>query len=247
MNRYRLFSLTTATLLLSVIPLHAQAPAANAETCLQRVVDELANVRDEYRSYVYGSREQREGGFAVLGGGEAEEAREGIFESKERLTSDLVLPLVMSYRTLRCKAVAVCQVASVSSRVNDVTVKAHPLGCEEQEIPVYPECNFSPSPEAVSDGKSATQADAAQIANECGAIVEETLRVERANLKLGVGYDTGYRALLQFAGMMDWMLEDLSTKAVKPVRDMVNMLGKLYQIPCFISQCDNPDTSDIVP
>jgi hypothetical protein len=62
-----------------------------------------------------------------------------------------------------------------------------------------------------------------------------------------VAYDSGYRSLLQLSGMVDWMLEGFPTETVKAVSDMVNMLGKLHQIPCFIGQCDNPDTESLKP
>ena len=62
----------------------------------------------------------------------------------------------------------------------------------------------------------------------CQDLTTQTLAGERAILRLAVAYDSGYRSLLQLAGMVDWMLQGFPTETVKAISDMVNMLGKLY-------------------
>lgn len=213
------------------------------DLCLKRVVTEIVKVHDEERAHVYGSRADRNGTFTVLTGGSYDQEVQGIFETKGRLTSELVPPLVQSYRTLRCKLVAVCEVLSSSLQAQTGTMTVHTLGCEPITLPRYPECILAV--DDLSTPVSASLSDVTTLKTECATLVTQTLASERSALRLAVAYDSGYRAMLQFAGMMEWMLHDLSTTAIAPVRDMVNMLGRLHQIPCFIGQCDNPDTSNL--
>jgi hypothetical protein len=238
-----------ALLLIVLLETRPHAVAANVsgdEQCRNRVLNELTLLRDEERAVIFGSRKDADGKFKVLTGGNDTKERKGILETKERLTSELVEPIVESYKTYRCKAVAVCSVVGTSLRVKGGDADIDVLGCKPQTLPRYNECFISPDV-SNPDDESGTKEDIAQMQAECDSFVEDSLAAERAVLRLAVAYDTGYRSTLQFAGMMDWMMEDLPTRAVRPLRDMVNMLGKLHEIPCFIGQCDNPDTTGLAP
>ncbi len=107
----------------------------------------------------------------------------------------------------------------------------------------YNECYFAGTP----NENAKLQSEATGVVRNCQQLADETLQAERAVLRLAVAYDSGYRALLQLAGMVDWMLQGFPTEVVKAISVMVNMLGKLHQIPCFIGQCDNPNTDDLTP
>ncbi len=212
---------------------------ATKEGCRARIVDELSAAQLEYRAHVFGSRKDRDNTFTVLTGGETNAQYRGIFETQGRLTSELVWPLVESYRVLRCRSTAVCEAAKQSFGVTNQMLNVRPIGCERQQIQSYDECSF------ISSAGTAPQSDLAGVQQECGVLVGESLKAERSVLRLAVSYDSGYRAALQLGGMIDWMQEDLPSKALKPVRDMINLLGKLHEIPCFIGECDSPDTSGL--
>jgi hypothetical protein len=87
-----------------------------------------------------------------------------------------------------------------------------------------------------------SQIDALDIQAQCARWVESSLAAERAVLKLAVSYDSGYRSMLQSAGMIEAVSAGAEAKNIRPIQSLVNILGKLHQIPCFISQCDQPLT-----
>lgn len=219
----------------------ALAAGPSADACAARMTTELTKVHDEYRGHVFGSRRDTDGKNTVLTGGTSATPLKGIFETKGRLTSELVAPLVESYRMLRCQSVTVCQAVRESLTKKGGTVTLQPLGCPEQKIPRYEECYFAGDETQTADSQAAT----VQMVEVCGTVVEETLTGERAVLRLSAGYDSGYRSMLQTSGIVDWMLRGFPTEAVKAVSGMVNLLGKLHQIPCFIGQCDLPKTSSL--
>ena len=217
-------------------PVTFSAPAVTKDGCRDRVVKELGIVHDEFRARIFGSRKDADGKFAVLTGGFSAQRQKGILETKKRLASELVTPVVESYRTYRCRSVAVCSVMNRSFADVPGTYKVHPLGCESQDLSSYDECDFK---------GTGGQTDITSLTQECGTMVDDSLKAERAVLRLALSYDAGYRAALQLGGMIDWMQMDLPNAALKPIRDMIGMLGKLHEIPCFIGQCDKPDTSII--
>ncbi len=218
-------------------PMLVHAQTANEETCRERIVSEMTTAHDTYRSYLFGSQKDRDGGFTVKTGGTANAARKGIFETKKRMTSELITPLLESYRTYRCQNLLICETMqqSFTSPSPLTTQKMVILGCEDRTEPLYPQCWFSNN-QNINVGNMITF---------CTQTMNQTLEFERETLKLAVAYDAGHRAMLQFGGMVDWMIKDMPTRNFLPLRSMVNMLGKLHQIPCFTGQCDMPDTSSL--
>jgi hypothetical protein len=214
-------------------------------TCRDRIVNEMSAIHDEYRSYVFGTRSDRDGEYTILTGGKADEERVGILEMHGRLTSEFVPPLVESYRALRCRMLDVCQVMkrSIQQKGGDVTVRT--LGCDEEKIPLYSECFLSGDSTTGSTDAADTTEAAMELVTYCDQLTLETLHFERSALFLAVGYDSGYRASAQLAGMMDWIQSDVPSAVLRPLRDMVNLLGRLHQIPCFIGQCDYPPTQNL--
>ncbi len=229
---------------LSLLPaVWAQVREGPAQLCRNKLAGELSKVHDEFRSYIFGSRLDAEGTFTVLTGGHADAERKGIFETQGRLTSELVPPLVESYRALRCRSYTICAVLRESVGVKGGEVTVRPLGCAEQTVPRYAECYLA-EPQSTF---TASQNDEDDLRKYCGQMVEDSLQFERRALQLAVAYDSGYRASAQIAGMIDWVQVEFPGYVLKPLRDMVGLLGKLYEIPCFIGQCDYPDTSGIAP
>lgn len=238
----KLCAIVTAVSLLTPWAASAQLTPPSTQACTDVLRNDLTQVHDTYRSYLFGSREVPGGKFEVLTGGYTDAARTGIFETKRRLTSELVAPLIEAYRVYRCRSLDVCAVVSQSFTQKGGDVDIHLLGCAPVTVPRYLQCYIS------SDGDSpGIQSALTEVVRECQTSMEQTLNAEESVLKLAVAYDAGYRSLLQMAGMMDWMLEGFPTAALKAVSEMVNMLGKLHQIPCFIGQCDNPRSDYLKP
>ncbi len=243
--------ISCVALLMHPLSAHAQI-VKDENTCFTRIASEMVEVHDEWRARLFGSR--RDLGSArnptrkniALTGGEVEEVWTGIFETKGRLTSELIEPVVESYRVYRCRTLAVCEIAARSFEVDGGNFDLKVLGCAEANVERYEQCYFA-GEGSTTTGTGRQQDAATQTLQRCQKIATETLAAERAVVRLAVAYDAGYRSLLQLAGMVDWMLEGFPTGTVKAISDMVNMLGKLHQIPCFIGQCDNPNTDDLTP
>ncbi len=212
---------------------------ASPEACRSKVVHELGQLHDEFRARVFGARlndpDDDEG--TILTGGKVDAALtgSGYIEMRGRMTSELIEPMVESYRVLRCRSVAVCKAMQQSfDPAGDTTLTIRTLGCEDRDIEQYTECGF--------DDDSRYQDQIAVLEGQCGALMNDSLAAERATLKLAVSYDAGFRSALQLGGMIDWMQGDFPSEVLSPIRDMVNLLGKLHEIPCFTGQCDQPDT-----
>ncbi len=239
----------------------SSAPSTAANLCYERMTEALLSVRNEYRSHLFGTRQNDTGGISILTVGRASSnssassssssAMSGIFETRGRLTSELIDPLVESYRVLRCRSMEVCELVKQSTQYTSKDpANIRLLGCAPRSYPYIDDCYLPERTGSASSSGSPTQgttADTTALADLCGRITEGTLTQERAALQLAVGYDSGYRSLLQISGMMDWMLESFSSEAAHAVRDMVSMLGKLHQIPCFIGQCDGPRPPTVLP
>jgi hypothetical protein len=237
-----LSALTAFLILIPVTGLTEDLPPPSPQECTNRMQSELTAVHDTYRSVLFGSRKTASGLLEVLTGGLTDEERTGIFETKRRLTSELVAPLIESYRVYRCKSLGVCAMVTDSFVQKGGDANIHLLGCSAFSAPRYEQCYLG------TDEKSAgSPAELTSLVSQCQVILEQTFRAEESVLRLAVAYDAGYRSLLQMAGMMDWMLEGFPTLALKAISTMVNMLGKLTQIPCYIGQCDNPRSDYLKP
>ncbi len=240
----RRFVISALALILLVPPTYAADKKPDQGTCFERVTGDFKAVNAEYRSVLLGSRADKDGKFVVLTGGFTDKVRTGIFETKGRETSELIAPALESFRVYRCKMTSVCEAMSRSFGSDDVApFPVQPLGCELTEMKRYPECYFGgtdPNTGTVAD--PSPQLSAVEMVSACTQFVDDSIQSEAAVLRLIVGYDAGYRSLLQFAGMMDWMMEGFPEQTIRAIADMVNLLGKLHQIPCYIGQCDLPDT-----
>lgn len=212
------------------------APPASTNACYRQIVEAMSAVHDEFRAVVFGSRKDNDGKFTVLTGGFSAKEQKGILETKERLSSELIEPVVESYRVLQCRMSAICEAMKRSYEVNGgTTITVKQLGCSDRTGQSFDQCSFIES--------GMTQQDVTNLVTECRGLVIRSMEIERSILQLAFSYDSGYRALLQLSGMVDWFQGDFPDEVLKPIRDMVNLLGKMHEIPCFIGQCDRPDTS----
>ncbi len=226
------------TLLVTLFPLVPSVHAQVSESaCRARVTAALTQVSDDYRSHLFGSILDNDNLKTVKTGGITDEVRTGIFEHRERLTSEFINPLVESYRAYRCNSLLICQNLLLSMDARSSAQQAVRIpGCVERQMEPYPQCNAENN--AIKDKRV--------LLSFCSTTVNSSLLFERNILKMAVAYDAGYRAdVLQLPGMVEWMVKDMSTRNFLPLRGMVNLLGKLHQIPCFIGQCDMPNNDDL--
>ena len=165
--------------------------------------------------------------------------RRGIFETKKALTSELIPPLLQSFRAFRCRVEAMCKAVSLSipqsgDDVEDFTISTP--GCMAFTMPPVEACMLGAEKDA--DGTFAHTADEAVARTYCLHVGKQLLEQESDVLKLAVSYDAAYRSLLQFAGHFDLFMEEFRVSLLTPIRQAVSLLGQLQRIPCFISQCD---------
>jgi hypothetical protein len=156
-------------------------------------------------------------------------ARAGIFAQKKVLTSDLLPPLIQSYRAFGCRIEAVCEAARKSLTGTD-PMKIETVGCRPFEnVKPLASCNKNKNSDTFSESAVRTY---------CDAVAPELFAHEGELLKLSVSYDASYRSLLQFAGGFDAFLKDFQTTLFSPLSDSMSLLGQLQRIPCFAAQCN---------
>lgn len=229
------------------------ADPPSAELCMGSVERHMLDHVDMWRAVVYGARALPRGGHALITGPivspvvsafiAARPSPYGILETKGRLTSELIEPILQSYRVLGCELQSVCAIAAASIESTGGQITVRPLGCASMTEPLYNECFIAST--ATPTTTAGSVIDRQSINGDCQTLVERTLAMEAAILKGAVAYDAGYRASLQSAGIFDWLMQDTSSSAIAPIRDLVGLLGKLHEIPCFAGQCDAPDTSSL--
>lgn len=240
----RVASLLIGVFLLFAAPQTSLAQNGSEFQCRKTISERLAEEHMYYRRALFGSTGsvvvESGSGFSVLrtGGFAPPEKEYGIFETPERLTSELVEPITEAYRTFRCRSVSVCELflkSATSETATDVTIET--LGCMPLERTTMTECY-------VGDKASTISVNLEQF---CQDVVKDTLALERRILHLAVAYDTGYRALLQFTGIFDAFLVEAPKRTFTVLREMVALLGRLHQIPCFTAHCDMPPMESVPP
>jgi len=161
----------------------------------------------------------------------------GIFETKRRLTSEIIPYLLMNMRVFRCRVNDLCEIVRRST-VQDGTAPVpigdiHVPGCRiRTEVPTFPECHLRSAPAADTlQSKSFAELN-------CRAAGDSLILREAELLKAAVEYDAGYRSLLQFAGNFDRFLQQFRWTLLGSIRESVGVIGLLNRIPCFIGACD---------
>ncbi len=243
MIRTRSLLLALILLMTWVTPTYAQP---TPDTCKTQIADRMQLLQYEYRRVVFGSTGSSlfDGKAAVLktggvfSGGTVYDYRDipGIFGTKHRMTSELIDPATESYRVFRCKLLNMCD--AVTQNIHGQPGQVHHLGCPIESVEYFDQCDFS---------DENTQVDAQDVIEFCATAVADTLQAEKQALKLAVAYDSGYRSLVQVAGMFDFFLKEFAKSAFLPMQQMVALLGKLHQIPCFLPHCDLPPDSVLDP
>ncbi len=212
-------------------------PAAHEETCKEQVTNRLSAVIDEYHQILYGSTgaslTSDQQTVLRLGGTRPPPDKAGIFETKGRMTSELIPPLLESYRVLRCNMRSVCEQlkGTLETGKSPEQMKVEPLGCLERELPGMSLCTYTGNRSIIHEQ---------ELNAYCTDVMNKTLPAERSALTLAVAYDANYRSNVQTIGMFDSFLKLLPVYLFRPLQQMVGLLGKIHQVPCFLTQCDMP-------
>lgn len=234
MKRCIILSIGVA-IFVSIIPSISQAQIVENKACETQLYERLRIEQDTYRQALYGSTgsngEDDRTTYVRTRGTVSGKDEIGIFENKYRLTSELVEPALESYRSLRCRLEAVCMTLKASMKSTEISHIIQPLGCLSSEALTMDACHLA------GEGVIETQIE---LQRACEDIVSTTLEVERSALRLAVSYDAGYRWIVQLTGMFDAALEKVPAQTFSVLRQTLGLLGKLHQIPCFLTQCDMP-------
>jgi hypothetical protein len=110
-------------------------------------------------------------------------------------------------------------------------MKVEPLGCLERELPSMNLCTYTGERSIIHEQ---------ELNAYCTDVMNKTLPAERSALTLAVAYDANYRSDVQTIGMFDSFLKLLPVYLFRPLQQMVGLLGKIHQVPCFLTQCDMP-------
>jgi hypothetical protein len=160
--------------------------------------------------------------------------REGIFQTRRRLSTELVPHLTQSLRSFRCRLDQLCTLFEQSQGITedgaqDVTVEA--LGCVPVETQSIRECHLAYGESAVHQS--------GRLREYCAAMTTSLFEREVDILKLTIEYDASYRSVLQITGMTRAFLESFRGTVLGSIRSAANMVMSLGRLPCFISSCDD--------
>ena len=159
--------------------------------------------------------------------------RPGIVETPQAVTSELIPAMLTSVRALRCRTKAVC----AAVRESFVEEPSDPL---EGDVPgCLPLETYALSPfEACRFVRQGSYVDPTAAVASCREAAELTVQREMDLLKALVGYDAGYRTLLQFAGTMDNFAQEFKFSLLQPLWETIAVFRQISRIPCFLSACE---------
>ena len=154
--------------------------------------------------------------------------RRGIFEMKRATTSDLIPPVIQTFRAFQCRLRAVCMAADQAQMKLDPpdkkTISVQPEGCIAFDEPVFSACTDNTQVVASFTG--------------CDDAINGVLAQETQILVLLTTYDSAYRTLLQFQGTFEGFLSSFRFALIDPLWQTVRVIGQMSHLPCFLSQCD---------
>lgn len=159
--------------------------------------------------------------------------QKGLLQTQQALTSDLLPPLLQSFRALQCRTASLCQAARLAvaptGGAGGGNIRVAVPGCEEIEVPPLPNCIASPL---------MSYEDPMELPRFCAAARDELVQFEEGNL-LSLGhYDASHRTLRQFAGYLEPFLQFVSFPFVAPLRQVTSFLGQWSaEVPCFLPYC----------
>jgi len=161
----------------------------------------------------------------------------GVLETQQATTSDLLPPILQSFRAFQCRIAAVCKAASqafVAEGTDPITVSVP--GCIDQEIPSLTSCR--PSPTTTFMDTIMLHANAITF---CQPIGEAMVSYQQAQLPFITHLDGAHRTLRQFAGYVEPLMSAASFPFLTPIQEAANFLKQWTRVPCFLPLCVNDE------
>lgn len=177
--------------------------------------------------------------------------RPGILETQEALTSDLLPPILQSFRAFQCRVTAVCKAASLAVQwpAGDESIqergKDEPTtaldndflsvditGCLDLEVHLPRSCQPTPRTTFLK-----SYMDAAVVRTYCQPTAQSLLQYEEAQLSFLAHYDAAHRTLRQFAGYLEPFLASVRFPFLSPIRQDAQFFNTWNRIPCFLPFC----------
>lgn len=196
-----------------------------------------AEVIDEWHSLTKGY-----GSNALVDGETDLRPRTGIFETRRRLSTELIPYIAQAYRAFECRLDQICMLLAHSDRLQeenpqDVTVEV--LGCDDVETQTIKDCHLpANNQQVVAQG---------QLREYCKTMTDRLRIREIALTKEIVEYDAGYRSALQLSGIMRAFLEEMRGTVMGSLHSAAELMISLSRIPCFIGSCDNGSSASAQP
>ncbi|KKU20108.1 MAG: hypothetical protein UX30_C0004G0056 [Candidatus Saccharibacteria bacterium GW2011_GWA2_46_10] len=160
----------------------------------------------------------------------------GIFDTKRKLTSEIVPNLAQALRSFSCRVDMVCELANKSTGF--IPGDDNPENSVKIEIPGCMPVNWTAIPQCLFAKEDKGQASYADINQYCPRVAAGLLGREAEILKMLVEYDSAYRSILQFAGVFDDFLLEFKWMMNLSLRQAASVIGNLGKLPCFIATCD---------
>ena len=160
--------------------------------------------------------------------------RKGLLETRRMTTSELIPYIGQSMRAMQCHTELICSIARQSIGQTDFLpqeITAQALGCISEEVTTFTSCHLAAEENTFISEK-------ADILTYCDRIAEAMVEQEMGIMELVVEYDAAHRTMLQLAGNFDLFLQEFRSPLLSSLRQMVNLVGSLNRIPCFLSSCD---------
>jgi hypothetical protein len=160
--------------------------------------------------------------------------RKGIFETRRRLSSELIPHITQAYRTFECRIEGICRLLELSEGETDHTpqsVTVGVFGCTDIPASTFTACHLQTKPTPLT-----TQGNLRQY---CETMTESLRKREEQVTKLVMEYDAGYRSVLQFSGVLHSFLGEMRGTVLGSLRSATALLTSMGRIPCFAGSCDD--------
>lgn len=155
-------------------------------------------------------------------------ARRGIFQVRKATTSELIPPILQSFRALQCRLKISCRLVQESLRRGlPATIRIEADGCTPMDLAPIASCSLTDD-----TSYAVVQIDACE--RRAAAILDHEQNV----VQLAVAYDAAYRSLAQFAGTFEGFLTDFRFPLIEPLWQAVRAVSNIQGLPCFLAQCD---------
>ncbi|MDD4319596.1 MAG: hypothetical protein PHW10_04720 [Candidatus Peribacteraceae bacterium] len=162
------------------------------------------------------------------------EGRTGILQTQRALTSDIIPPLLQSFRAFQCRALTVCEAADKATgspkkdgdSASQSSLQA--IGCRPMDPAPLPLCRPTPV---------WTFVDTVAMRSYCAPVAEELIRYEESLLGYLAHEDAAHRSLRQFGGNFEPILRMLDFSFLTPLDQASQFLGRFSRLPCFLPYC----------